>query len=536
MKKEGPGIENHQSDSANLDISCLDDTEWLSGDVINAYSNIINRQFKETVYIFSTYFYQSLVNRGVDNMNGWTQNVNIFEKKYVFFPIHENSHWYLILLNNIDKALYILDPYVPLTNLKFPKSHEKDFIKASEKENYNIGFEHEKRLNIILHEYILMHHQCPLNIIYTVSVNDNIPKQTNDYDCGVFLLAFMKYTVLEAKFEFETEDMPSFRYIFKDEIINSKVECNVSMGNHSSNFSNTQNKEQNDLEENTNRAKKNSSTNVDKPPHFENRNSTMCWLNSMVQLLLKVISNIEQTSYLKEMIENYNLNINYTQSTQNLRRELALKVQELNVGQQDPFDFFVALQEFSNMEQESIVTPFTIFTKGVVECTNNSSHQSVSYSTEPHPYVSLDIPTDNSAIHHIIEQHFSEGSYIADWRCSSCGNLGGTKRTYIQEGLTPNFILVKFKRYGISSYGRGFKIKTPINPPLGFTIQTQDSSFYPYNLCGVLTHIGNQINSGHYITEVKRNNIWWKCNDDKISETSFDTLSKHAYAFLFEKL
>ena len=64
------------------------------------------------------------MNRGVDEMKGWTRNVNIFEKKYVFFPIHENSHWYLILLNNMDKALYILDPYVPLTNLKFQKLHE----------------------------------------------------------------------------------------------------------------------------------------------------------------------------------------------------------------------------------------------------------------------------------------------------------------------------------------------------------------------------------------------------------------------------
>ena len=70
----------------------------------------------------------------------------------------------------------------------------------------------------------------------------------------------------------------------------------------------------------------------------------------MVQLLLKVISNIEQTSYLKEMIESYNQNGNCTQSTQNLRIELAMKVQELNVGQQDPFDFFVALQDFSNIE------------------------------------------------------------------------------------------------------------------------------------------------------------------------------------------
>ena len=96
------------------------------------------------------------------------------------------------------------------------------------------------------------------------------------------------------------------------------------------------------------------------------------------------------------------------------------------------------------------------------------------------------------------------------------------KKSFLQEGLTPNFLLVKIKRYGISRDG--------------FTVQTQDSSFHPYSLCGVLTHIGNQINSGHYITEVKINDIWWKCNDDQITQTSFDSLSRQAYAFLFKKM
>ena len=262
MKKEKSVFGNNLSDIVTLDLSCLEDTEWLNGDVINAYSHIINQQFKESAFIFSTYFYQSLVNRGVDDMHRWTRNVNIFEKKYVFFPIHENSHWYLILLNNIHKALYILDPYVPLTHLKFKKLHEKEFIKASEKKS-NIGFEHEKRLHKILHEYILMHHQCPPNIVYTASVNDNIPKQTNDYDCGVFLLAFMKYTVLEANFDFDTNDMSSFRAIFKDEILNSKIECNISMGNQTFNFTNPQSEESNHT------TKVNSSPVGDKPPQFE---------------------------------------------------------------------------------------------------------------------------------------------------------------------------------------------------------------------------------------------------------------------------
>jgi ubiquitin C-terminal hydrolase len=55
-------------------------------------------------------------------------------------------------------------------------------------------------------------------------------------------------------------------------------------------------------------------------------------------------------------------------------------------------------------------------------------------------------------------------------------------------------------------------------------------------LCGVLTHIGSQIKSGHYITEIRKGDNWWKCNDDKVSQTTFDSLSKQAYGLLFQKM
>ena len=51
------------------------------------------------------------------------------------------------------------------------------------------------------------------------------------------------------------------------------------------------------------------------PPKFENRNAIMCWLNSIVQVLLLTISDNEQTSYLKDIFNSFLVNLNSLQST-----------------------------------------------------------------------------------------------------------------------------------------------------------------------------------------------------------------------------
>jgi ubiquitin C-terminal hydrolase len=195
----------------------------------------------------------------------------------------------------------------------------------------------------------------------------------------------------------------------------------------------------------------------------------------------------------------------------------------------------VALQQFPNSDQEAVLTPLSIYTKNVMTCNRDSSHQSVGHTSEPDPFITVEIPTDNTSIHHVIEQEFHEGTVIEDWRCSQCHNVGGTKRKFIQDGLMPEFLLVKLKRYGVLG-GRGYKIQTPVNAPLGFALEGHDSFINPYSLCGVLTHIGSQIKFGHYITEIRKGDNWFKCNDNKVSPTTFDQLSNQAYGFLFQKM
>ena len=53
-------------------------------------------------------------------------------------------------------------------------------------------------------------------------------------------------------------------------------------------------------------------------------------------------------------------------------------------------------------------------------------------------------------------------------------------------------------------YGRGFKNNKDFIPPLVFTVQTDNESVITYSLCGLLTHLGRSLSSGHYICEVRK--------------------------------
>ena len=143
-------------------------------------------------------------------------------------------------------------------------------------------------------------------------------------------------------------------------------------------------------------------------------------------------------------------------------------------------------------------------------CLVNPEHLSSTYQNEPEYYLNINIPKNEDPIQDVIEREFQGGIRINDWRCQICQSQGGNKQKLIQEGLMPGYILIKIRRTERNQYGRLHELNTPIIPPLGFTIQTEQDRTYAYSLCGVLTHIGNNLSSGHYISEVRRDTQWWR--------------------------
>lgn len=76
------------------------------------------------------------------------------------------------------------------------------------------------------------------------------------------------------------------------------------------------------------------------------------------------------------------------------------------------------------------------------------------------------------------------------------------------------------------------------------TTSLADGGLAKYSLKSVVTHIGRSADSGHYIAWVKREDSWYKVDDDKVSvakESDIISLSGGrdwhiAYYCLFEKI
>ncbi|KAF9128267.1 hypothetical protein BGW39_005211 [Mortierella sp. 14UC] len=96
------------------DVLRLGDGEFLNDTIIEfglkyALTNMEskNKALSEQIYIFNTFFYQRLLAKpakgatsSYNSIKSWTAKVDIFAKKYIIVPIHENLHWYLVLIVN----------------------------------------------------------------------------------------------------------------------------------------------------------------------------------------------------------------------------------------------------------------------------------------------------------------------------------------------------------------------------------------------------------------------------------------------------
>ncbi|KAG0208249.1 hypothetical protein BGX28_000714 [Mortierella sp. GBA30] len=96
------------------DMSRLNEGEFLNDTLIEfglkyVHSNLEtrNHELADKTYIFNTFFYQRLVTKpgkgmatSYDAVKSWTNKIDLFSKKFIIVPIHENLHWYLAIITN----------------------------------------------------------------------------------------------------------------------------------------------------------------------------------------------------------------------------------------------------------------------------------------------------------------------------------------------------------------------------------------------------------------------------------------------------
>ncbi|XP_053310978.1 sentrin-specific protease 7 isoform X2 [Spea bombifrons] len=113
----------------NEDLECLEHGEFLNDVIIDFYLKYIllekfPKPFAERCHIFSSFFFKCLTRkdngasedstnltsaeRRHQSVKTWTRHVDIFSKDFIFVPVNENSHWYLVVIcfPGLEKPVY----------------------------------------------------------------------------------------------------------------------------------------------------------------------------------------------------------------------------------------------------------------------------------------------------------------------------------------------------------------------------------------------------------------------------------------------
>uniref|UniRef100_UPI0037E9901D sentrin-specific protease 7 isoform X2 n=1 Tax=Semicossyphus pulcher TaxID=241346 RepID=UPI0037E9901D len=100
------------------DLQCLDSGQFLNDVIIDFYLKYLLQNASEAVsercHIFSSFFYKQLTRRdnaseGIANetcqrqrrhqrVKTWTRHVDIFKKDFLFVPVNQEAHWYLVVI------------------------------------------------------------------------------------------------------------------------------------------------------------------------------------------------------------------------------------------------------------------------------------------------------------------------------------------------------------------------------------------------------------------------------------------------------
>jgi sentrin-specific protease 1 len=184
------------------DVSTMSTGQWLNDEMVNFTIGIMaDRELarcdgagaQPRVHFFNTFFVEKL--RGDDDMDKlykWTTKKNIgydmLNCHKVIIPVHQGIHWTLVVMDLVDKKVYYYDSL-----------------------QGNDPLLTEQLVRWIVKEYANKRKVIMDEADWTTEVPENIPRQMNGCDCGVFMCKYADYIAMGCPLLFRQCDIEYFR-------------------------------------------------------------------------------------------------------------------------------------------------------------------------------------------------------------------------------------------------------------------------------------------------------------------------------------
>ncbi|OEL20553.1 Ubiquitin-like-specific protease 1D [Dichanthelium oligosanthes] len=197
------------------DMKCLEPEEYLKSPVINFCLQYLKKSRPRLdFYMFNTYFYskleEALSTKGdcdsqFSKLRRWWRSVDIFKKAYIILPINESMHWSLIIVCMPTKGADSGPTILHLDSLGLHCSQKLFGIVERYLEAEWRHLRKDSSYDVPFSGMIWKHLLRNINMEKV-----EVPRQRNDYDCGLFMLYYIDKFIQEAPERLTKESLGMF--------------------------------------------------------------------------------------------------------------------------------------------------------------------------------------------------------------------------------------------------------------------------------------------------------------------------------------
>jgi len=279
------------------------------------------------------------------------------------------------------------------------------------------------------------------------------------------------------------------------------------------------------------------STPAGKPVGLIN-NGQNCWVNATFQFLNSVPAyqqRMDQIPFFKQQVQSYQKsqskkddfvgegNFKIRDRAQEIREYMHAQNDEVPADIEEPFDSSTIVEHLFQGERGQMM----------IQTTENAVRQVYEPFVEVH-IDDLQVRGNRfqTLFNDFFQYYAGDVQVNRNFQSSPDDLLIKVRRFNLQDVATPQGQIVQQR----------VKISDPVEMPQELVLEgrfANSNANQHYTCDAFIEHRGTSLQGGHYVAYVKRNGLWWLCNDSRISQVNeseaFDAMNR-AYFFHFRKL
>jgi len=204
---------------------------------------------------------------------------------------------------------------------------------------------------------------------------------------------------------------------------------------------------------------------------------------------------------------------------------------ETNFNDYGKIDTEIKQRSFDSWKKNSEVFGFSFITrffggqfKTLISCTD-CDYRSTSFDN----FNNINLPIKGEDVIDCLSD-FIKPEDMPDAKCEKCAKRGLTKTTTIWK--FPLTLILNIKRFAFDSDGTTRKVGQLLKMDKHLKI-CSSKHVYNYSLTSVVYHHGRSPNTGHYNTDILKNDSWYKLDDEHTMPIELPDFSSNCYILVY---